>query len=290
MTFAMPSELGGAFPARDPGMHKYDAGTVTVVGGSGRYVHAPVLAALGARAAGAGLVQLTVPDVSRIAAAVLVPEATFMKLTTTCNPPAADVTVVGMGLGTTVAAEAIVSKLLSGASGRFVLDADALSLLAKWYGARGRAEAASQTLVVTPHSGEAARLLGCTAAEVQADRRSAALRIAERYSAVVVLKGRGTVVARPGSGEVWTCPAGNPFMALGGMGDLLAGMVGARWARLARLGRADGAEGAAAAAEAAVWLHAAAADRLAGGTPAVEPNAANVAAAAASIRIECERS
>lgn len=277
-------------------MHKYDAGVVTVVGGSARYIHAPVIAGLGARAAGAGLVQLTVPDASRIAAGAIVPEATFMKLTATCTPPAADVTVVGMGLGTTVAAEATVSKLLSGSSGRFVLDADALALLAKWYAGRGRnrVSGAGQTLVITPHAGEAARMLGCSSEAVQSDRRAAALKLAQRYSAVAVLKGEGTAVARPDSDEVWICPAGNPFMALGGMGDLLAGMIGARWARLARIrGAANGADGTAdavLAAEAAVWLHASAADRLVGMTPPVEPSVANVAAAAASLRIECERS
>jgi len=273
-------------------MHKYDAGTVTVVGGSARYVNAPVIAGLGARAAGAGLVQLTVPDASRISAGCLVPEATFMKLTATCNPPAADVTVVGPGLGSSVSSEATLSKLLSGSSGRFVLDADALALLAKWYAERGRSRAsgAGQTLVITPHAGEAAKLLGCSAGDIQADRAEAARRLAKRYCAVAVLKGEGTVVARPDSGEIWTCPAGNPFMALGGMGDLLAGMVGARWARLARLGGTEGAVAQAVlAAKAAVWLHAAAADRLVGATPPAEPAVANVAAAAASIRIECER-
>jgi len=284
-----------AFPPRERAMHKYDAGTVTVVGGSARYVHAPVIAGLGARSAGAGLVHLTVPEASRLAAASLVPEATTMKLTATCTPPAADVTVVGMGLGTTVGAEAIVSKLLSGSSGRFVLDADALSLLAKWYAGKGRSipSGATQTLVITPHAGEAARLLGCRHEDIQSDRRAAALSLARRYSAVAVLKGEGTIVARPDSDEVWTCRAGNPFMALGGMGDLLAGMIGARWARLARLRGpkkdADGTSDAVAAAKAAVWLHASAADRLAGMTPPTEPNVTNVASAAASLRIECER-
>ncbi len=277
-------------------MHKYNAGTVTVVGGSARYIHAPVIAGLGARVAGAGLVQLTVPDASRIAAAAVVPEATFMKLSATCTPPAADVTVAGMGLGTAAAAEAVVSRLLSAQSGRFVLDADALSVLARRRAAKKLAagSAAGRTVVLTPHAGEAARLLGCSPAEIQSDRTSAAVRLATTYGAVVVLKGEGTVVARPDSGETWTCSAGNPFMALGGMGDLLAGMLGARWARLARLhgehGDSNPVSDAVLAAKAAVWLHASAADRLVEMTPPVEPCVANVATAAASLRIECERS
>ena len=83
----LPLELKSAFPARPVDANKYSVGTVTVVGGSGHYIHAPVIAALGARAAGAGLVQLVVPDASRIAAGSLVPEATFTKLVTTCVPP-----------------------------------------------------------------------------------------------------------------------------------------------------------------------------------------------------------
>ena len=296
MTFAFPSELKDAFPTRDRAMHKYDAGTVTVVGGSALYVHAPVIAGLGARSAGAGLVRLVVPDAARAAAAALVPEATFMKLSAACNPPDADVTVAGMGLGTSVAAETIVSRLLSGQAERLVLDADALTLLAKRKGAKGGKKTAAnkgRTLVITPHAGEAARLLGCSSAEVQSDRRAAAVALAKRYGAVAVLKGEGTVVARPDSEETWMCSAGNPFMALGGMGDLLAGMLGARWARLARMrgacGAADAVSDAVLAAKAAVWLHASAADRLVGLTPPVEPCVANVAAAAASLRIECER-
>ena len=297
MTIAMPEEVREAFPVRASSMHKYDAGTVTVVGGSSRYIHAPVITGLGARAAGAGLVQLTVPDASRIAAAALVPEATFMKLTSTCTPPSADVTVVGMGLGTSNNAEATVSKLLSGSSGRFVLDADALTLLAKWYGGRDRGYQCgpAQTLVITPHAAEAARLLACDTAEILADRAGAAKELCEMYSAVTVLKGESSVVASPDSPTQWVCPAGNPFMALGGMGDLLAGMIGARWARLARLARrrdedaGDERARAVAAVRAAVWLHAAAADRLVAKTPPTEPCVANVAASAASLRIECER-
>ena len=130
----LPSELKGAFVKRPLDANKYSVGTVTVVGGSGHYIHAPVIAGLGAHAAGAGLVQLVVPDASRIAAGSLVPEATFTKLVATCVPPKADVIVMGMGLGVSVSSEVIVSRLLSGSKGRFVLDADALAILASWYG------------------------------------------------------------------------------------------------------------------------------------------------------------
>ena len=116
MVMNPPSELRSAFVPRPMDASKRTVGTVTVVGGSGHYIHAPVIAGLGARAAGAGLVQLVVPDASRIAAGALVPEATFTKLVSTCVPPKADVMVVGMGLGLGVNTELLVSRLLSSAA------------------------------------------------------------------------------------------------------------------------------------------------------------------------------
>ena len=271
MVMNPPSELKSAFAPRPSDASKRTVGTVTVVGGSGHYIHAPVIAGLGARAAGAGLVQLVVPDASRIAAGALVPEATFTKLVSTCVPPKADVIVVGMGLGVGVNTELLVSRLLSGSCGRFVIDADALSVLAGWYGKRGGYDpAAGQELVLTPHEGEAARLLGCKHEKVRADRRAAALEIAGRYGATVVLKGAGTLVVSRDGSRVYENATGNPCMALGGMGDLLAGVIGARWAYL----KADPFVAAAG----SVWLHGAASDALlaAGGDPSIAATAAMV--------------
>ena len=277
----IPAELRGAFPKRTVDANKYTVGTVTVVGGSGHYIHAPVIAGLGARAAGAGLVQLVVPDASRIAAGALVPEATFTKLVATCVPPKADVTVIGMGLGLAVSAEVIVSRLLSGARGRFVLDADALAILASWYGRTdGYDPAKGQELVLTPHEGEAAKLLGWDRARVTADRRAAAREIVERYGATVILKGAHTLVMSADGARLYENATGNPYMALGGMGDLLAGVVGARWAYL----KGDPFLAAASAA----WLHGAASDALvaSGGDPSV----ANTAARLGSLRVRLENS
>lgn len=259
--------------------NKHSVGTVTVVGGSGRYIHAPVIAALGARAAGAGLVQLVVPDASRIAAGALVPEATFTKLAATCVPPRADVTVIGMGLGVSASAGAIVSRLLSGAGGRFVLDADALAILASWYGRTdGYDPAKGQELILTPHAGEAAKLLGWKIERVSADRPAAAKEIAGRYGATVVLKGARTLVVAPDAGEMYENGTGNPFMALGGMGDLLAGVIGARWAYLKG--------GAFTAAASGVWLHGAASDAVV--AAAEDPSIVNTAAAVGSLRVRLD--
>lgn len=275
-----PAVLAGSFRPRPANANKYSVGTVTVVGGSWRYVNAPVLAGLGARAGGAGLVQLVVPDASRIAAGVHVPEATFTKLVTTCVPPKADVTVIGMGLGTGVATEAIVSRLISGSSGRFVLDADALAILAKWYGSNdGYDPAPGQELILTPHEGEAARLLGWKSADVANARLSAAKAIAERYGATAVLKGAKTLVVSADRSQVYENATGNPFMALGGMGDILAGVVGARWAYL----KGSPFEAAAS----AVWLHGAAGDAVA--EAGEDPSAAVTAAKIGSFRLMLDR-
>ena len=275
----LPNELRDAFRARPVDANKYSVGVVTVVGGSGHYIYAPVIAGLGARAAGAGLVQLVVPDASRIAAGSLVPEATFTKLVVTCVPPKADVTVAGMGLGRGVGTEALVSRLLSGSKGRFVLDADALAVLALWYGKNaGYKPAEGQELVLTPHEGEASRLLGWTSERVRADRQAAAREIVARYGATVVLKGAHTLVVSADARRVYENRAGNPFMALGGMGDLLAGVIGARWAYLR--------EDPFVAAASSVWLHAAASDRVV--AAAGDPSVVRTAEAIGSLRVRLD--
>ncbi len=276
----IPNELRSAFRARPVEANKYSVGTVTVVGGSGHYIHAPVIAGLGARAAGAGLVQLVVPDASRICAGALVPEATFTKLVATCVPPKADVTAIGMGLGVSLNTQVIVSRLLSGSKGRFVIDADALQILAGWYGTNdGYDPAAGQELVLTPHEGEAARLLGWTREEVSEDRLVTARAIAERYGATVVLKGARTLVVSADGSRIYENTTGNPFMALGGMGDLLAGALAARWAYL----KGDPFLAAAS----TVWLHGAASDALV--EKGVDPSLVNTAASLGGLRVQLDR-
>lgn len=276
----IPSEIKTAFPPREARANKYSVGTVTVVGGSDRYANAPVIAGLGARAAGAGLVQLAVPTASRFAAGALLPEATFTKLTSTCVPPRADVTVVGMGLGLGVSSEAIVSRLLSDSHGRFVVDADALTVLAGWYGRTdGYDPAKDQEIVLTPHEGEAARLLGVTKEVIAADRLGSAKEIAARYGATVVLKGARSLVVSSDGSRVFENPSGNPVMAMGGMGDLLAGVIAARWAYL----KGDPFLAVAS----AVWLHGAASDALVanGDDPSITATARSVG----SLRVQLER-
>ncbi|MBD8880461.1 NAD(P)H-hydrate dehydratase [Rhodanobacter sp. 7MK24] len=131
----------------------------------------------------------------------------------------ANVLAVGPGLGQGAWSHALWLTALD--SGKpLVLDADGLNLLAR------EPRRFTQQAVLTPHPGEAARLLGGTVAEVEADRFAAARALAHRFQAVVVLKGSGSLIANP-DGRLNVCPWGNPGMAAGGMGDLLTGIVAA---------------------------------------------------------------
>ena len=133
---------------------------------------------------------------------------------------ASDVLVAGPGLGQSPWSEHLLQRAL--ASGKpVVLDADALNLLA----AGTVALSADSVRVITPHPGEAGRLLGCATAAVQSDRFAAAAALAQQFSAVAVLKGNGSIIA--GAGEQLVSDYGNPGMASGGMGDVLSGVIGA---------------------------------------------------------------
>ena len=274
----VPPAIASAFVARPVRADKYSVGTVAVVGGSVRYPNAPVIAALGARAAGAGLVRLVAPEASRIAAGFHVPEATFEDASSAAVLPRADVVVLGMGLGLDDGAKSRVRGALFGRPGRFVVDADALTVLAAIRAEEGASwRCGGQEVVLTPHEGEAARLLGCAREEVAGDRRGAARAIASRYSATVVLKGAGTVVVAPDGSREYVNGTGNPFMALGGAGDLLAGAVGARWAYLGSPFPA---------AAGAAWLHGEAGDLLV--SEGRDVSIAGIASAMGGIRVRLD--
>src|SRR5690606_4955541 len=160
----------------------------------------------------------------------------------------ASVVAIGPGLGRDPWGRDLLDRVL--ASGLpLVLDADALNLLAS------APRVLPPDSVITPHPGEAARLLGSDTATIQQDRFAAADALAERFSACVVLKGAGTVVAAPGALPS-VVAAGNPGMASGGMGDVLTGLLAAL--RAQGLSAHD-------AARTAALLHAAAGDHAAGG-------------------------
>jgi NAD(P)H-hydrate epimerase len=225
-----------AIPRRRLDAHKGDCGRVLIVAGSVGHSGAAVLAALGALRAGAGLVTLAVPAsiYPIIGSAVIegmptpVPDAEGALSAEAGDPilkmaVAADVVACGPGLSTLPGPAAVVDRLLAECPKPLVLDADALNILA----ASGRPWAAAMgPVVITPHPGEMARLLGARVEDIQRHRMQTARVAAERFKAVVVLKGARTIVADP-DGEAAIVPTGNPAMATGGMGDVLTGAVAA---------------------------------------------------------------
>lgn len=228
--------------------NKGDFGSVAVIGGAPGMAGAALLAARAALLCGAGRVYAGLLD-TRIGLDPSTPE--LMVTGASALPPLAPpgCLVVGPGLGQSGAARAALRAALD-VEQPLLLDADALNLIAADPALRAGVCARTAPTVLTPHPGEAGRLLASTAAEVQRDRAGCALRLSDAFHAVAVLKGAGTLVKAPG-GELWRNSSGNPGQAAPGMGDVLAGIIAALIAQ----GMAVEA-----AAVVGVWLHGAAAD------------------------------
>lgn len=216
------SELRVALPRRARDAHKGQFGHVLVIGGGPGMPGAARLAGEACLRVGAGLVTVATTPAQAAALAATRPELMCAGVTdaATLAPLLARCTVVavGPGLGQDDWARALLAAAL--ASGKpLVLDADALNLL----GPDGLRSLPARA-VLTPHPGEAARLLGIDTRQVQADRRGTLQRLCADSGAVVVLKGRGTLVGERGRVPA-LCLAGNPGMASGGMGDVLTGAI-----------------------------------------------------------------
>jgi len=210
--------------------HKGSFGDVAVVGGGIGMVGAALLAARAAHAAGAGRVYVELlAAAAQPAFDLLRPELMFRSDGSSQAEALANATVVcGCGGGDSVRAR--LPRILSRAA-RLVLDADALNAIAADPGLATllRARPAYST-VLTPHPLEAARLLGATTAEVQADRLRAARELADRHAAIVVLKGSGSVVTAPGE-PLSINASGNASLASAGTGDVLSGWIGGLWSQ-----------------------------------------------------------
>ncbi len=216
-------------PKRKPDTHKGNYGRLLVVAGSPGMCGAAALAARAAYRSGAGLVYLACPaTVAPILAAkedcaVVWPfEEQGAADQLFAYAARCDAAVIGPGLATGPGIAAAVRELVGGIEIPFVLDADGLNafqehpdLLARGKGSR----------ILTPHPGEASRLLRRPVEEIQADRKAAALELSKRFLAVAVLKGHRTVVAD--GAKTFVNRTGNPGMATGGTGDVLAGVIGA---------------------------------------------------------------
>jgi len=226
---------------RAPDAHKGDFGRVLIVAGSVGKAGAAVLCAQGAMRAGAGLVTVAAPTSCQPTIAAHAAEYMTEGLDETADGTVhfsaaeavlgidADVIVAGPGLGRGEAVTTFVRELLDKSEGPLVLDADALNAFADepalLVGREGR------DLIITPHPGEMARLVGCTVEDLQADRIGIATDFAKRHRLYLVLKGYRTLVVTPDE-KVFVNPTGCPGMATGGTGDVLAGMLGAWLAQL----------------------------------------------------------
>ncbi len=210
---------------RSPRAHKGDHGTLGILGGATGTVGAGFLAARAALFAGAGRVYLVRPSLADgCVLDPLTPEVMVIDATELSARPIT-AWLVGPGLGVTEAAHQLLTQILSGVT-PVVIDADALNLIAE-DPARGRQCARrGAATVITPHPGEAARLMRCSIEQIQADRNSAAQALAECLNAIVVLKGAGTVITNP-AGDRSINLTGNAALATGGTGDVLAGVIAA---------------------------------------------------------------
>ena len=247
-------------PARAAESHKGDFGRILIVAGSLGRTGAAHLAALGALRSGAGLVTVATPRSSLPILASMGAEYMTEPLDET---PAgsidyaavdrvleikADVIAIGPGLGQDPSTAAFVQSLVERAGVPLILDADALNAFAEE--PERLAGRDGVDVIITPHPGEMARLLGITVEAVQKDRLNAAREFASGHKLHVILKGHRTVIAGP-ENRAFLNLTGNPGMATGGTGDVLAGMVGAWFAQLLD---------AEAACKIAVYLHGAAGD------------------------------
>ncbi|MDD3349587.1 MAG: NAD(P)H-hydrate dehydratase [Eubacteriales bacterium] len=209
---------------RPASFHKGDCGRVLIAAGSHGMAGAAALSAKAALRSGAGLVRISAPDELFPILQTAVLEATCI----TRNLSSQDLKeynaiVIGPGLGNDFLNIGLIELVAKSDCRAIVWDADAMNMIAK--------ESLFETLrlaqsrsILTPHPGEAARLLGCSIAEIEEDREIAARKLAEKTGAVVVLKGNGTIVAAP-DGEMRMNSTGNPGMATGGSGDVLSGII-----------------------------------------------------------------
>ena len=217
----LESAIQRALPRRARSSHKGDFGRVLIVGGGVGMPGAVRLAGEACLRVGAGLVTVAVAPENVPAISAGRPELICLRLTDAeaLRDPAgkADVIAIGPGLGRTPWARAALDAVLS--SGKpLVVDADALNIIAE-SGGRTHAD-----WVLTPHPGEAGRLLGTETSEIQRDRLAALEQLVARYRGTVVLKGAGTLVGTPERTPA-LCERGNPGMATAGMGDVLTGTI-----------------------------------------------------------------
>ena len=213
------------FPKRPRDSHKGMFGSVAVIGGASGMVGAPLLAARAALKLGAGCVHVGLLAENAPGVDPLQPELMLHSAADALRLPGVDVFAIGCGLGRDMAAQKLLHDALH-SDAALVLDADALNILALRPDLCAMLLARKTATVLTPHPGEAARLLACEIGKVQADRVAAVRQLAQKFACSVVLKGASSLCATR-DGRLFVNQTGNPGMSAAGMGDVLAGMIAA---------------------------------------------------------------
>ncbi len=240
---------------RKSNTHKGSYGTLSLVCGSFGMAGAALLSTSAALRCGVGIARLVIPEKIYPAVTGFVPEAVCkvynpkgnMKEVAQIAAQGASALLIGCGLSTEEYAVSLFKEVLSAYSGRLIIDADGLNILARNIECIKSSQA---DIILTPHPGEMARLMGVSVSEIEKDRVGYAKALSDKYGCTVILKGNITVVAS--CGKVYFNLTGNPGMAKGGSGDVLAGMVAALCCT--GMSSIDSAV-------AAVYLHGAAGDR-----------------------------
>lgn len=229
--------VASMFRKRPYNAHKGTNGNALLVMGCRNMPGAAVMAAKGCLHCGAGLVSLAFPDAAYAAVTPQLSECLLLPMQSdtdgcfancnavwfaeNCNRFSA--IAIGCGLSQADGAEQILLTILENYNGKLLIDADGINLLSRHINLLKTAKA---QILITPHPGEMARLTGKTISDINADRENTAIRFAEEYGCVTVLKGANTVIAFP-DGTAAINPTGNPSMARGGSGDLLTGIISA---------------------------------------------------------------
>lgn len=205
--------------------HKGQFGTVAIIGGNNGMIGAAILAGRAALKTGAGCVHVGLLAAHPPGVDMQQPELMLHPAAVALQLPGLDVIAIGCGMGQDLAAQKILHDALK-LDATLVLDADALNILAMRPDLRGLLVSRKADAVITPHPGEAARLLGVSIEEVQKDRVDAAQKLAARMNCSVVLKGAGSLCIGSDR-KTWLNTTGNPGMSSAGMGDVLSGMIAA---------------------------------------------------------------
>lgn len=227
-----PKIVAKTFIPRDAKSYKHRAGDVLVIAGSPGKTGAAKLVAEAALRSGAGLATICTWSEALSAFEKEVKEIMLLPLDSVEKAlERRNAVVIGPGFGLDEKAASIVRRVLAAAEIPLVIDADALTLIGTDLALLKKTAAPK---ILTPHAGEAARLLGGTSAEIEADRFGAAQKLATGSGAVVVLKGAHSVMAAP-DGQMFVSPEANPVLATAGSGDTLAGIIAAFAANMAPL-------------------------------------------------------